>query len=414
MDSGSGKAQTNVVGLKGRKLPCWIESFTKTFHDIPSPEIFRKWAAISSIGAALERRVVLTGTGSEVYANLFILLVAPPGVGKTQAIAKAVELWHKTGKMKVAPDDITKASLLDHMAECEQTWQPSPIELPIHYHSLNVAADEFGVLCPAHDLSFMSVMNALYDNRALYKESRRGRNGDLVMANPQLSILAGTQPDFMSSLLPPEAWGMGFMSRMVMVYCGTPVKVDLFKTLKKAETRNLELDLRTICELRGVMQFSEEAQAALVTWYANDLAPAPTHSKLKHYKPRRILTVLKLCMISSAARKNDLIIDETDVERARDWLLEAEALMPDVFKDMSGAGDAQIIRDLHYFCWELYVKEGKKPIHRSRVETFLLNRTPSYNIPNILNTCDRAGILKSHHDGEFWVPGTTNDTGEVG
>lgn len=344
------------------------------------------------------------------------MLVSPPGVGKTNAIKRVSELWQRTQSVKVAPDDVTKASLLDALAASRQTYLVSPTEI-MTYHSLSVAADELGVLLPAHDLSFMSVMNKLFDNVSLYTETRRGRpDDDLVMENPQATLLAGTQPDFLAGLLPPEAWGMGFMSRMIMVYEGTAVKTQLFGARKQANTKLLLEDLKSIARLYGEMGFTPDAKDEIVRWYTAGLNPVPQHLKLKHYAQRRILNFLKLCMISNVSRNSSMMIELEDVERARSWLLEAETTMPEIFKDMSGKSDRDVIQDLHGYVWQLYMLPGadglpaKKPIHLSRLHAFLQNRTPAYNIPHLIKTCVAGGVLKEYNI-DLFIPGAQTETG---
>jgi hypothetical protein len=213
--------------LRPRKLPCWIESFISETEGLPTPPIFRRWAAITTLGGALERRVWAETAMSRVYANLFVLLVSPPGVGKSVAMTYVRDMVDKTRKLKVAPDDVTKANLVDKVAAATTSHVYSAVDM-LQYHSLQIIVDELGVLLSSHDLSFLSVMNALYDNRAYYSEGRRSRSEDIVIENPQINFLGGTQPDFLANLLPPEAWGMGFMSRTVMIYHGSPIKPRLF------------------------------------------------------------------------------------------------------------------------------------------------------------------------------------------
>ena len=416
MDSTSGKVVSIASAKNPRQTACWIESFIDETSAIPSPEIFRLWAAITAVAGALERKVWVITAESAIYANLFVLLVSPPGVGKTQAIKRISEAWQRTQKIKVAPDDITKASLLDALAASRQTYLISPTEI-LTYHSMSIAADELGVLLPAHDLSFMSVMNKLFDNVSLYKETRRGRDGDdLEMENPQTTLLAGTQPDFLASLLPPEAWGMGFMSRMIMVYEGKAVKTQLFGSKKQPNMKPLIADLKAIAGLYGEMGFTDEAKDEIIRWHSEGLKPVPEHLKLKHYVQRRILNFLKLCMVSSVSRSGSMIIEMQDVERARVWLLEAERTMPEIFKDMSGKSDRDVIQDLHGFVWQMYMRPGqdgqpnKKPVHHSRIHAFLQNRTPAYNIENIIKTCVAGGILKAYGP-DLYTPGTTTETG---
>jgi hypothetical protein len=344
---------------------------------------------------------------SRVYANLYVLLVAPPGVGKSVAIYQGAGLTDRTKKLKVAPDDVTKASLLDHLAAALQTRTYGPADF-LEYHSLQVFADEFGVFCPSHDTGFLSVMNKLFDNGPRYKESRRGREGDLIINNPQVNLLAGTQPDFLANLLPPEAWGMGFMSRMLMVYAGKSEKPKLFGKRVKVETESLLSDLKVICELHGEMDWDDAAAAELESWYERGMDPEPQHTKLQHYIPRRILTMIKLSMISSVARSNDLIILPEDVARAREWLLEIEALMPEIFKAMNGVSDIQIIQDLHYAMWEMWAKGNKKPLHISRVYNFLQARAPSYAVANIIKVCFASKVLKDL-GADLFEPGDHNN-----
>lgn len=401
--------------MKTRQLECWIESYIDATQGLPSPEIFRRWAAISAVAGALERRVYSTTSMAIAYANLFILLVAPPGVGKTLAIRPIVELWGKSRKLKVAPDDITKASLIDAVARSAQVHVYSASEM-LEYASLQLGADEFGVLIPQNDTAFMSTMNKFYDCVDRFEESRRGRDDSepLVIHNPQVNLLAGTQPDFLAGLLPPTAWGMGFMSRIIMVYSGKKLKTTLFKKRIRLDLSLLLTDIKVIAELHGECLWTEEAESVLETWYDNDLEPVPEHTKLKHYVPRRIMSIIKLSMISAVSRSNELVVSAEDVERARDWLVEAETLMPEIFKEMSGNSDGQLIQELHYYLWELWVKGDKKGfIHKARITTFLSARTPAYNVENIVKVCISAGVILDKGNDMF-LPGTKNETGEFG
>lgn len=388
-----------------RALPCWIDAFVERTKELPSPEIFLKWSAIATVAATLERRCWTSTAMSRVYPNMFILLVAPPGVGKSFGIREAQRCAVETYKLKMSPDDITKAALIDTLSLSKTTYTVPPKTM-YEYHSMYIVADELGVLLPAHDLNFLNVLNILYDNRPEFKEVRRHRDDDLVIENPQINILAGTQPEYMGTLLPPEAWGMGFMTRIMMIYHGTPTKTRLFGQRKEVDRKDLVSDLKEMHKIHGEFSWSEEAMAELSGWHDNELQPKPDHSKLKHYNARRILHVLKLCMISSASRSSTKMIELFDVDRARDWLLEAERLMPEVFKDMGGKSDGQIIQDLHYHVHQTYL-QNKRPLHRSQLDAWLMIRTPAYNVENVINLCVSSGVLK--YDGEdCYVPGSTD------
>jgi hypothetical protein len=371
----------------------WIESFLRFTSDTPSPPIFRKWSAISAVAGALQRRVWTVTTGQRTYPNMYILLVAPPGIGKSVAINPTGELWRKVPGVHCAPNSVTRASLLDvlNTAAVKIIQQNGDFK---SFHALTVAASEFGVLVPAHDLEFINTLNDLYDAPAEFKEHRRHRNEQVEIDSPILNILGGTQPAYLDTLLPEQAWGMGFTSRVIMVYSAKNIKPKLFNN-HAASTKlsdNLKGDLTTVNKLYGEIRFSETAQAELEAWHDKGLPPVPTHSRLQNYNARRIMHILKLSMVSSASRGNDLLIDSVDLTRAQDWLLEAEERMPDIFRDMQGRSDGTVINDLHSFLWKIYARE-QKPIHESRLFSFMQTKVPAEKIVRILEVAERSGKI---------------------
>ena len=75
----------------------WLDSFMDYTDKIPTPEVFRRWAGISMIAAALERKVWLETSVGTLYPNLYMFLLAPPGVGKTIMSSMA---WRMTSKLR--------------------------------------------------------------------------------------------------------------------------------------------------------------------------------------------------------------------------------------------------------------------------------------------------------------------------
>lgn len=393
-------------------FPGWvdlIDSFMAYTDGIPSPVIFRQWCAIATIAGALERRVWVQTARSKLFPNLFTLLVSPPGIGKSQSIAHVSELWYGTrlangGKFYVAPNNVTKAALVDQLAKADRKIMAGGTM--VEYHSLLVASSEFGVLVPAHDLEFLSVLNDIYDNPRAYRESRRTLGREIDIVHPQLNLLAGTQPGFLASLLPEEAWSMGFLSRIILVYAGTTPAVDLFDESESREPQYKALikALQRVGSLMGVCVWTGEAQDAVRGWVSSGCAPVPEHSKLQNYIPRRVLHLLKLCIVSAVSRSGGLTITLADVTRAKDWLLHAEELMPDVFRDMAGKSDGQVIADLHFFMFKIYIAD-KKPIHEARIWDFLKTRVPSEKIFRIIDACERSGVISR-------LAGTGHDSGK--
>lgn len=362
----------------------------------------------------MQRRIWTESANGIIYPNLYVLLVAPPGIGKSETIKRIGELWRAVEDLHVAPSSVTRAALIDVLARSNvKIVRPEGFQI---FHGLNVASTEFGVICPAHDLEFLNTLNDLFDCGDSYSEERRHRQEQVDIKYPILNILGGTQPGFLSELLPEQAWSMGFTSRLLMIYSAQEVEIDLFsvadptaKTSSKKTYDNykksLAADLHSIAQMYGPVEWDKDAAEALITWYKRKLEPVPTHSRLQHYKVRRLLSIFKLSMISSVSRGSDLRIMTQDLTRAQDWLLEAEGRMPDIFRDMAGKSDKLVIDDLHAYMWRMWIRD-KKSIHESKVISFLSNKVPSEKILKIIELCERAGVIEKDRSTPhpMWIP----------
>lgn len=390
----------------------WIESFLQYSEGTPSPRIFRLWSAITCVAASLERRVWIFSMGDHVYPTLYTLLVGKPGTGKSQAIRPTSALWYATKELHVAPNSVTKASLTDELEAAKRTMVIQEENRIIEYHSLQIAASEFGVLVPAHDLDFLNFLNQIYDNDPNYRESRRTGARKVDTVNPQINILAGTQPAYLATLLPEEAWGMGFMTRMIMVYSAEIFRGNLFTSTagNKDHFNELTMGLKSLLKVHGEIQWENEARDAIQTWYTGGCPPEPEHSRLVSYNTRRILHVLRLGIVSAASAGHPMLITLNDFYRALDWLLEAEQTMPDIFKEMVQKSDAQVIEELHMFVWALWAK-NKEWIHEHRLWYFLKSKVPSDKIPRILETAVRSNIFDRQADQPLYKPRPKNEHG---
>lgn len=385
----------------------FITSFLDHTEGAPTPDIYRLWAAISTVAGALERRVWVETARSALFPNLYVMLVGAPGVGKDMAINPVRELWQETHSLHIAPVNMSKAGLVDTLIEAERKFV-LPDQL-VEYHSLLVVIPELGVLLPAHDLEFLSNLNHIYDNPKVYRERKRGIGKEIQVSKPQLNILAGTQPGYMAELFPESAYSMGFISRMIMIYAAEGPQVSLFEALEERPLAPLVNQLKSFTKLMGKFEWSDEAKAEAERWLKTKCEPIPEHSKLQHYIPRRILHTLKLSMIAAVSRTGALRIELEDFCRARDWLIEAETHMPDIFREMLQKSDKDIITELHFFVWSQQIKNKGLALPEAALVNFLQQRVPSEKIVRVLEVAERASILMRtispdgpQGPGKFW------------
>ena len=196
------------------------------------------------------------------------------------------------------------------------------------------------------------------------------------------------------------------MSRMIMIYAAQGPKVDIFGT--RTESVDLYAALRAkvteLSKLYGRMWWEKDAARTLNDWHMSNGPPTPTHSKLTYYCNRRTtLHAPKLAMVSAASRGNELRITRIDVERAIAWLVQAESLMPDIFREMVGKSDGEVLRELHFFMWRIWQRD-KKPIHESRLINFLKDRVPHEKILRLIEIAERANIISRGAGTTLYVP----------
>jgi len=370
----------------------------------------RKWAAIYSVGAALERRVWVRTKNSITYPNLYVVLVAPPGVGKSAAIEAAEPFLTNLEDHHFGASSLTKAAMIDELKDAVRRFV-RPTENPpvVQFNSLALLSSELGVLIPEYDREFMASLTDLWDCQS-YKERRRTKDLKIVIEHTQLNMLAACTPAYLMSTLPEGAWDQGFLSRVMLIYSGETILGDMFaeEVYQEKEARALRLRLKEIGhqDFYGQMTFSEDAKKFYTNWYVGGQEPKPEHPKLINYSTRRPRHLLKLCMIASANESSARVIEQRHVEVALDWLIEAEFFMPDIFKAMKAGGDSKAIEDTWYHIYTLYMKGGKKPIQEFRIVQFLQERVPAHSVLRVLEMMVRSNMLKEESSigGKTYVP----------
>lgn len=358
-----------------RQLQSWIDGFVEYSSELPAPIEFRKWGAIATLAGALERRVFIKTATGLLYPNMFLMLVAPPAVGKSVIINEVNNFWKSAGVLHIAPKSATKEGFLDFLADSASTLNTGAKVFEV-YHAALVPASEFGNFVPQHDTAWLNVLNELYDCTDDFTTQTRGK-GVLKIKNTCMTMLSGSQPQFLADLLPETAFGMGFTSRLLMIYAGQKVKVSIFNTnpTNAKLYQELKKDLSEIASIAGEFDLSDEALHYLEALHDDDIPPTPTHPKLQNYNGRRLLHLLKLSMVFSISEDSNLHIDKTHVEKALEYLVDVESDMPQIFKEMSVGSHGQVLEEAYQFLQHEFIR-AKNPIPEVQLRRFLDRRVP--------------------------------------
>lgn len=376
-------------------LDDWAEGFMKYTSMIPSPEIFRRWAAYSTIAGVLERRVWTNMAGRSLHPNLIVLFVANPGIGKSMAIDEVYEFWVKVGGLNIGPSGMTKAAFLDQLCSKTKTYLHNG--MPRYYNAMLLAVSEFGNLLPEYDQRFLNVVNDVYDCKPYpYEDRTRTGKGLITIDRAHVTIITGTQPKYIGRILPEAAFGMGFTARTIMVYAGKEVVVELFKEKKKDAklVQSLNSDLKQMSKLVGEFDWTDDAQEFAEKWNKDKYKDAPTHPKLLDYNPRRVMHVVKIAMSISVSRDNKLLITLEDFKKAKALLLEAEELMPEIFKEMTVSQDASEIEEIHLFMFSFCRRKKVETVPEHDLLHYMALKVPVNKIDYFLKTLQSSGMVE--------------------
>lgn len=380
----------------------WIDNFMELTAAVTrSPASFRLWAGISAIACALERRVWTITDVDRLYPNLYTVLSGDPASGKTIAVKLARDMLVGIRGLTIGPDNPTPESFIDALENSAKSAKNG--SGAIIHSAMSVMCREFGVLIPKYNEAFFATLSQLYDNETSYTSPRRISKSSII-ENPTVNILAAATPAALGSM-PEAAWGEGFTSRVVFVYGSRPqTERRIFKPRAAQDYSRLKTRLEEIFnDVHGEISWSIAAQDAMENWYnVEQMAPVPDYGRLVNYLGRRDVHTMKLAIISaiSSARFEVAL---ADFERAKQWLLETEAAMPNVFRAITQKSDKQIIDDVHHFLYSRYssvARDQRKPISTKVLLRFLEDKVTSDKIPRIIDQMTKSGRIRQTGFGE--------------
>ena len=187
--------------------------------------------------------------------------------------------------------------------------------------------------------------------------------------------------------------GIGFTSRLNMIYSDDYKVPNLFGTQDVPDMETFKQDLVQMASLNGRFKFSAETRKEFQAWVSSGMEPAPTDAKLQEYLPRRWLHLAKLCMIYSAAEGNDLVINLKHYNAAKDTLLEAESVLHNALEFMGNSTVMEAIRNVHSWMTAEFTKT-KTGISEIELKKKLLADVPPQSLNSTIVELVMSGYIK--------------------
>ena len=372
----------------------WVADFIEFGKPFNTPPMFLEWGAIWQLTTAVGRQIGTRLRGQVLTPNMFIALLGGPGSGKSQAISAMRQIVLPACNISLIPASVTRAGLQDYMQENVQKRTSPDGSLMLSNECIALSEEMQGIL-PEHDIGHLTLYNELYDVRSVYKARTRS-HGEINLQSPYCSIITGAQPAFLATTLPEQAWGMGFMSRLIMVFDTPNGRTSAFEFSdvdRKLQT-SLITDLREISKLYGYFKWDKGARALYETWWVERGGPPIPGAKrlAMGYNSRRDMHFFKLAMAFSLSRGNDLTVTADDAQKAVSLLLRTEDRMKGIFNEMAQAGATMALADV----LETVKTEALdgKAIEESRLMHMLMQRFPSTQCRSLIDNMINSKMLK--------------------
>lgn len=343
--------------MSKRHLSDWLSGYLEYADESEPPLSYHTWVGISLIASALRRRCFFKWGYETIYPNMYIILIGPSGkCRKGTAMRMGYEIIKDIG-IKIVSESITREALIRNMKNAVDNFV-DPQTKKLYYHcSLTCLSEELSVFLGQSDVKFLADLTDWYDSKDKWTYETKNSGVDAIQGIC-FNILGATAADWLVSILPQEAIGGGFTSRIIFV-----VEENKRRTLPKPVVsprsrkliKALQADLEHISTLAGKFEFTPETEEAYMSWYQqqdtlSSKGKAPIDDpRFAGYCERRATHLRKLCMIFSASRGDDMMITTDDFGRALKTLMAAEVKMPKVFGGLGTARYSQVTEKILTF-----------------------------------------------------------------
>lgn len=319
-----------------RELPDWLTEFVENSKWGEAPVYMYFWVGVSTIAACLRRQCWLDMGTFKWYPNLYTLIVAPPGIVQKSSTADlGMRLLREIPGIHFSSATLTWQSLYDAFAEVGEEFEYNGEMLK--QFPLVINSSEFGITLNPRDTDMIDQLVHIWDGHSMSKRTRK--DGELIIPNPCLNMIACTTPSWIAENVPQYLIGGGLTSRMLFVYAEEKAQYiaypqDHIPKDYAQRQQKLIRDLERISQLKGEFILTPEAKKWGTDWYRHFYeveAKKIDKTLLGGYIARKQTLTHKVAMVLSASRGDSLVIDADLLNRAIMLVTKLEENMPLVY-----------------------------------------------------------------------------------
>jgi hypothetical protein len=364
------------------------------------------WTGIWTIAGALRRRVWIDQGYFQWTPNIYIVLVAPPGiVSKSTTLSNGAKLLRQVEGVKFGPDALTWQSLIQSLAgSLEEVLMPDDLFHPMS--CISIASSEFGTLFNPHDREMVDVFVSLWDGQVGTWEKATKTQGNDKIINPWINMAACTTPGWIAGNFPEYLVGGGFTSRCLFIYAEEKQRLVAYPSDQiqgdiKGLQEGLVSDLTQIAKIAGPYELSPEAKAFGIEWYESHYTKRIArldNPRFGGYLARKQTHIHKIAMILAASESDERVVTETHLRTAHDLVSHLEQDMPKVFDLIGVSGAAKFSNEV------LSYLKTYKDLERNALFRLCFRTMGLMEFDHAVNACCQSGhAVSENRNGTLYV-----------
>ena len=406
-----------------RNYADFVQASADAIKGSPIPKPFAQWSALSAVAGALGRRVWYPMANYDIRANLFVVLIAPPGRNKsvslilpfTKVFSKLTtpvgtteddqnfnsgldQYGLRNYPLYVVQDRITPEKLAVDMTKITRLdlRLSSPIMEEFYDSSVTLITSEFGTFMGRHERYLQMFMTDMWDSKAEYSHKTK-TSGEYLIKGPCLNWLACATPEQFVDNLPEDARSQGLLSRILPIYYdGDRIPQSLIQERVSDNTvDNLRDDLADIAKMYGPMTFDKDAFKIVDEDIKAGIPPEPTDNHLSEYVQRRVSHFIKIAIAVSASRRSTRKIMLEDWEFTKELMFAAEKQMPKALEGFGMGRTGRIAHDMVTWLNGTLFNNGRSHMLMKLFKRELLRKVPNPGeLEQTIKAMEDSGYIK--------------------
>lgn len=275
-------------------MPNFLADYATYTDGDEAPKTYHLWCGLSALSSILSRRVWLNLGRIRIYPNLYVILLGPPGNGKTTAMVVAKELIRELNELPFSAESQTKESLVRELAGYIRQYEYQG--KPITYTPISIFVTELSHFLGPNSGHMLDFLTTVYDQD--YYDAKTKNKGNDLIVGPTVNLLACTTPEWITTYLRADIITGGFTRRAIFIneFEGELRVAFPKRTAEQMKAREaLLVAARRLLTISGEVKWSDAAVEWWTKWYiGRELPSDPT---VRYYYKTRHIQILKVAII---------------------------------------------------------------------------------------------------------------------